>query len=431
MKRSKVKLSRRNFLETTTLGAAGLMFGSSGAKVFAAAGGANERINVGLVGAGGQGGSLLRSLGAVANAKIAAVCDIFEPNLKRGASLAGSDAKTFIDYRKMIESKEIDAVSIATPLHLHAEMVLAALEAGKHVFVEKCMAYSVAQCEQMVKAAKAHPKLVVQVGHQHRFDPVIGKVVEMSRGGALGKITHIRCTWHRNGDWRRPVPKVSFDPRPWGYPDLEHLVNWRMYKKYSQGLMAELGAHMIEVVNLIYGSLPLAVTGLGGIDYWKDGRETYDNVSVVYSYPAGQKAMFTSTTTNAHDGEKIKIMGTEGTIEMGWNQALYFREKEAAQLVKADGATVITSTGETMKASQQSQTSGANVETQSRGRKSAVLLELESFVSCIRESKKPAVDVQVGRDAAVSVLLANQAMEEGRVVKIASPKNAGRQIDKP
>jgi predicted dehydrogenase len=334
--------------------------------------------------------------------------------------LAGAAAKGFSDYRKLLESKEIDAVTIATPLHLHAEMVLAALSAGKHVFVEKCMAYSVAQCDELVKAAKAHPKQVVQVGHQHRFDPVIHKVVAMSRDGALGKVTHIRCHWHRNGNWRRPVPKVNFDPRPWGYPDLEHLINWRMYKKYSQGLMAELGAHMIEVVNLIYGSIPATVTGMGGIDFWKDGRETYDNVTAVYSYPAGQKAVFTSTTTNAHDGEKIKIMGTEGTIEMGWNQALWFREKESAELVKADGATVITSTGETMKAAQQGQARGTSVETQSGGRKGAIYLELEAFAACIRESKKPAVDVQVGRDAAISVLLANQAMEEGRVIKIAS-----------
>jgi predicted dehydrogenase len=162
--------------------------------------------------------------------------------------------------------------------------------------------------------------------------------------------------------------------------------------------------------------MPATVTGIGGIDYWKDGRETYDNVTAVYSYPSGQKALFTSTTTNAHDGEKIKIMGTEGTIEMGWNQAFYFREKQSPEMVKADGPTVITATGETMKISQ-SQTEGARVETQTRERASAVYRELDAFVSAIRDGKKPEVDAQVGRDAAVSVLLANRAMEEGRVIK--------------
>jgi predicted dehydrogenase len=189
-----------------------------------------------------------------------------------------------------------------------------------------------------------------------------------------------------------------------------------MYKRYSQGLMAELGSHMIEIVNLIYGSAPAAVTGMGGIDYWKDGRETYDNVVVVYNYPEGQKASLSSITTNAHDGEKIEIMGTEGTIELGWDQAFYFREKESPELIKAEGATVITSTGETMKTSQ-AQKQGSAVDA-GKGRPNAIYRELESFASCIRDGKRPDVDVEVGRNAARSVLNANKAMEEGRVVKI-------------
>jgi len=416
MSESKAKLSRRDFLEATTLGAAGLMLGSSRVPAFAL--GANDRVNVGVIGAGSQGTSLIRSLATVPNSKITGMCDIFEPNLSKGVNLAGSQPKTFIEYRKLIESKDVDAVVIATPLHMHYEIALAALDAGKHVFVEKTMMYSMKQCEQIVLATRAHASQVFQVGHQHRFDPVIHKVVDMSKDGAIGKVTHIRCMWHRNGDWRRPVPAINFDPSPWGYPDLEHLINWRMYKRYSGGLMCELGSHMIEICNLIIGATPAAVTGMGGIDYWKDGRETFDNVTAVYNYPAGQKVTFSSTTTNAHDGEHIVIMGTEGTIEMGWDKAVYFREKEAPELVKAEGATVIGATGETMKASTQSQREGAQVAPQDAQKRSAVYRELESYVSCIRDGKKAVVDVQAGRNAAVSVLSANQAMEEGRVVKI-------------
>jgi predicted dehydrogenase len=392
------------------------MLGSSRVPAFAL--GANDRVNVGVIGAGSQGTSLIRSLATVPNSKITGMCDIFEPNLSKGVNLAGSQPKTFIEYRKLIESKDVDAVVIATPLHMHYEIALAALDAGKHVFVEKTMMYSMKQCEQIVLATRAHASQVFQVGHQHRFDPVIHKVVDMSKDGAIGKVTHIRCMWHRNGDWRRPVPTINFDPSPWGYPDLEHLINWRMYKRYSGGLMCELGSHMIEICNLIIGATPAAVTGMGGIDYWKDGRETFDNVTAVYNYPAGQKVTFSSTTTNAHDGEHIVILGTEGTIEMGWDKAVYFREKEAPELVKAEGATVIGATGETMKASTQSQKEGAQVAPQDAQKRSAVYRELESYVSCIRDGKKAVVDVQAGRNAAVSVLSANQAMEEGRVVKI-------------
>jgi predicted dehydrogenase len=416
MTESKMTLSRRKFLEATTLGAAGLMLGPS--SVPASALGANDRVNIGVIGAGSQGNSLIRNLALVADSKITAVCDIFEPNLNKGVNLAGSQPRAFTDYRKMLENRDVDGVVIATPLHLHYEIAAAALDASKHVFVEKTMMYSMKQCDQILQATRARASQVFQVGHQHRFDPVIQKVVAMSRDGALGKVTHIRCLWHRNGDWRRPVPGINFDPSPWGYPDLEHLINWRMYKRYSGGLMCELGSHMIEICNLILGSPPAAVTGIGGIDYWKDGRETFDNVVVVYNYPAGQKVTFSSTTTNAHDGERIVIMGTEGTIEMGWDKALYFREKEPPDLVRAEGATVIGATGETMKASTQSQKEGAQLASQDTERRNAIYRELESYVSCIRDGKKAVVDAQVGRNAAVSVLSANLAMEKGRVVKI-------------
>jgi predicted dehydrogenase len=335
MNDSKTKVSRRQFLGATTLGAAGLMVSST--SVPASALGANERVNIGVVGAGGQGSSLIRNLATVPNSRIAAICDIFEPNLSKGVSLAGSQPKAFTDYRKMIESKDVDAVIIATPLHMHYDNALAGLGAGKHVFVEKTMMYSVKQCEHIVQLTNAHPSRVFQVGHQHRFDPVIHKVVAMSRDGALGKVTHIRCMWHRNGNWRRPVPKINFDPRPWGYPDLEHLINWRMYKRYSGGLMCELGSHMIEICNLIFGATPAAVTGMGGIDYWKDGRETFDNVTAVYNYPAGEKVTFSSTTTNAHDGEHLVIMELKEPSKLG--QGPYFREKEKPNQ-NAEGATV-------------------------------------------------------------------------------------------
>jgi predicted dehydrogenase len=381
--------------------------------------GANERVNVGVVGTGSEGNGLVRQLATQPNARITSLCDIFEPNLQRGVRIAGPQTKTFTDYRKLIESKDVDAVLIATPLHLHADISLAALQAGKHVYVEKTMAYSASQCEQMVRAVKAHPSLVLQVGHQRRYGPMVRRSIEMARDGAIGKITHIRCNWHRNGSWRRPVPKSEFDPRPWGYADLEHLVNWRMYKKYSGGLMCELGAHMIEITNVILGAPPAAVTGFGGIDFWKDGRETLDNVVVVFNYPEGQKVIFSSITTNAHFGERIQVMGTEGTIDMSWDQALYFREKEnnSEQLVRSEEATVITATGETMPAAPKGAGQATDVRPQARGRANPTYLALEAFVTCIRESKKPEVDVEVGRNAAVSVLMANQAMQQGRVVK--------------
>ena len=411
------KLTRRKFIGATTAGVAGLTLGANHT-VMGTVKGANDRISAAVIGTGSEGTGLVRQLATQPNASITHLCDIFEPNLQRAAKAAGGQPKTTADYRTLIDNKEIDAIVIATPLHLHSEMALAALQAGKHVYVEKTMAYSLAQCDQMVRAVKAHPSLVLQVGHQRRYGLTIRRAVEMARDGAIGKITHIRCNWHRNGSWRRPVPKINFDPRPWGYADLEHLINWRMYRKYSGGLMCELGAHMIEIANVILDSTPVAVTGLGGVDFFKDGRETYDNVVVIYEYPAGQKVIFSSITTNAHYGERIQVMGTEGTIDLGWDQALYYREKENSDdLVSAEGATVIPASGETMPAPKSGAQQGSEVRPQTRGRANPTYLALESFLSCIREGKKPDVDVEVGRNAATAVLMGNRAMEERRVVK--------------
>ena len=425
-----VKLSRRNFLETTAAGAAGVVLSSSARSALGDSirdvRGANGRINIGMIGPGERGSGLVRSLATLENVKIISICDIYEPNLKKGAQLAASQPKEFTDYRKIIEDKEVDAVVIATPLHLHHEMTLAALAAKKHVFVEKTLAYTPEQCDQMVKAAKANPSLVVQVGFQRHHYPIVRKVVQMAHEGAFGKVTHIRCNWHRNANWRRPVPQSTFDPRPWGYPDLEHLINWRMYKKYSQGLMAELGSHMMEVVNLIYSSMPAAVTGFGGIDYWKDGRETFDNVNVIYNYPGGQKAMFTSITTNVHYDQRIQIMGTEGTFDMNWNTGTYYREKaanakdsgekESTAPIQVEESLVITATGETMKRGP-GESRGTQVGQGTQGRVDPTKLALQEFITCVREGKKSDVDFEAGRRAAYSILLANKAMEEGRVIK--------------
>ncbi len=416
MTEGKVKLTRRNFLEATTLSVAGAVLSSSTRSTLDGVMAANDRINVGVIGAGAQGDSLIRQLATHPKAKITNMCDIFEPNLSKSIKLAASDPKPMTDYRRVLDSKDVDAVVIATPLHLHAEMSSAALEAGKHVYLEKTMAYSVDQCEQIVRAARAHGSLVVQVGYQRHYSPTVRRAVEMAKDGALGTVTHVDCTWHRNASWRRPVPDMRFDPRPWGYPDLEHLINWRMYKRYSQGLMAELASHMIEITNHLFGAMPVAVTGFGGIDFWKDGRETYDNVVVIYTYPGGQKVTFSSITTNAHYGERMHFMGTEGTIDLGWNEALFFREKEPAELVKTGPASVITATGETMPATKTNQ-KGAEIEAEGKGKTNPVYLALDSFLSCIRESKKPEVDVQVGRNAAISILLGNRSMEEGQVVR--------------
>jgi len=191
-------------------------------------------------------------------------------------------------------------VLIATPLNLHAQMVVDALNAGKHVFVEKTMYFKEEEGEMIRKAMADHPQQVLQVGLQRRSSVLYQVAIEMIRKGALGKVMFVRAQWHRNNNWRRPVPDTKF----------ERLINWRMYKEYSGGLLAELASHQIDIANWAIGSEPISVYATGGINYWKDGRETCDNVEAIYEYAGGQKLVWSSILYNGHLEFNEQIMVT-------------------------------------------------------------------------------------------------------------------------
>lgn len=125
---------------------------------------------------------------------------------------------------------------------------------------------------------------------------------------------------------------------------MERLINWRMYREYSGGLVAELCSHQIDFANWVLNSRPKEVLGAGGIDYWKDGRETFDNVHLIYNYPGGVKAKFTCLTSNAKDDYQIKVLGDKGTITLGYTEAWFYPEgnttKEVGNVDGVSGATI-------------------------------------------------------------------------------------------
>ena len=267
--------------------------------------------------AGTEGCTLLKFLATISEGRCIATCDIYPPNLKKGVATIGSNPETYTEYLKMLERKDMDAVFIATPLNLHAQMVVDALNAGKHVFIEKTMYFKEEEADLIQKASEAHPKQVLQVGLQRRSSVLYQVAMEMIRKGALGKIMTVRAQWDRNSNWRRPVPDPKF----------ERLLNWRMYKEYSGGMMAELASHQIDVANWAIGAEPKSVIASGGIDYWKDGREVCDNVHAVYEYPGGQKLIWTGVMSNAHFEFSEQIMGDQGTLIITLGKGLYFREQ--------------------------------------------------------------------------------------------------------
>lgn len=385
-------------------------------------------VNYGFIGTGTEGCTLLGRLARIPGGRCVATCDIYPPNLKKGVETIGSNPKTYLDYRELLDSKDIDAVLIATPLNLHAQMTLDALSAGKHVFVEKCMFFKEEEEKLLRDAAAAHPKQVLQVGLQRRSDLLYQTAMVMVSKGAVGKVMFVRAQWHRNSNWRRPIPD----------PKYERLLNWRMYREYSGGLMAELGSHQIDVANWAIGAEPVSVIGTGGIDYWKDGREVCDNVEVVFEYPGGQKTFYSSVLFNAHYDYSEQIMGDRGTIEITLGKGLYYSEKVAQVTASSGqeewwaGATVtkqakevgvpifpekvegndVLMDQEVRDAKQWFDTHG----TYKAQANDAYLEELTNYIASVRDGMPVACGIDLGAADARAVIYANRAIDTGQRV---------------
>jgi len=331
--KNKKEVTRRDFLKT-----AAVVVAAGSAKPMAAASPAilsdpspGSTVHYGFIGTGTEGCSLLKQLTTIPEGRCIATCDIYPPNLKRGVETIGSNPQTYTggptnlslsnssDYRRMLERKDMDAVLIATPLNRHAQMIIDSLNAGKHVFVEKTMYFKEEEGDQIRKAAEANSKQVVQIGLQRRSSVLYNVAMQMIRKGALGKVMFVRAQWHRNNNWRRPVRD----------PKLERLINWRMYREYSGGLMAELASHQVDIANWAFGEEPLSVVGTGGIDYWKDGREVCDNIEVIFKYTGGRKMLYSSILYNEHLGFDEQIMGDQGTLIITIGKGMYYREAVA------------------------------------------------------------------------------------------------------
>lgn len=298
---------RREFLKAISLAGGSLLLSGPLAwiRTYAAESAPSVRkARLGMIGIGSRGSLLFLHLKDIPEAEIVALCDNYPPHLKRALAWMENKARGYEDYREMLEKEELDGVVIATPLHTHARIAIDALHAGKQVFCEKSMAKTPEDCLSMVKAQQETGNLLL-IGHQRMFSPLYLKMFELIRRGQIGEVTQIRAYWHRNNDWRRPVPE----------PGLERKINWRLYREYSRGLMTELASHQLQVANVVLKSYPVKVSGAGSINFWKDGREVFDNVNLVYTYPGGVQVIYDSLTSNKHYGLEEQIMGPKGTFE--------------------------------------------------------------------------------------------------------------------
>ncbi|PQB07680.1 dehydrogenase [Polaribacter filamentus] len=326
-------MKRREFIAKGGLVSAGALVGTSAIYGMANSFSVNNRVNIGVIGTGDRGSGLIPLLNQIDGVQVAACCDVLPFRLEEGLAKTENKAKGYSDYKKMLDNKDVDAIIVSTPFYTHSKIAMDALDAGKHVYCEKTMAKGYQGINDLVKKVSTS-STVFQTGHQYHNSKLYAHVVNLIKQGEIGKVALFECQWNRHGNWRRPLPDS----------DLERAINWRMYREYSGGLVAELCSHQIDFIHWVLGENPKKIMGTGGIDYWKDGRDTYDNIHLIYEYPSGVKATFGCLTSNAFENYQIKVQGDKGTILLGSKEAwIYYEkglEKEYGDVDGVSGATM-------------------------------------------------------------------------------------------
>lgn len=332
---SSPEVSRRSFLRTTSAAAAVTTWTAAS---YAQIVGANDRIGVGFIGAGGMAGNHMSAIAALKdsnNLNPLAVADCWKTRARAGAEKVGAP-QAFADYRRVLDIKEIDYVTIATPEHWHSTMTIDALDAGKAVYCEKPMTHVIPEAQAVMKKQR-ETGLPLQVGVQAMSDDSYTSAADAIREGVIGQVVQAQIEYVRRygdqGPWRNPeinddtpqpgdldwdawlghAPKVPWNPH--------HYFEWRNYSMYSGGICTDLFIHRITRIMKACGLMyPRRVVGMGGIWQWPDGRDLPDNFEMICEYPRGMTVYVLGTMSNRVGIDHL-IRGYRGTLyftDSGW-----------------------------------------------------------------------------------------------------------------
>ncbi|WP_282135096.1 Gfo/Idh/MocA family protein [Seonamhaeicola maritimus] len=385
-------MKRREFVVKSGLASAGVITTTSALGAVSCTSFGKSEINIGVIGTGQRGLGLMSLMNNIEGINVAAVCDVLPFRLKEGVTQTNNTAKAYDSYVNLLKDKAIDSVLIATPFSSHYEIAMAAVEAGKHVYCEKTLAKGLKEIETLADKVSGS-KIIFQTGHQYHSSRLYTHVVDLLQKGEIGIIRSFECRWYRKGDWRREVPE----------PKYERAINWRMYKEYSGGMTAELSSHQIDFVSWVLDENPNKIMGTGGINFWDDGRETYDNTHLIFEYPSGVKAHFKCLTSNIPGGYEIKAIGDKGIITLTTGKAWmnYYKKPEKTELSEVDGVA-----GATLPAEYNSE-KGMPIKVEHLDPSKQALID---FKDAILEGSQPISNIQTGASTAKAVQLSLDAM---------------------
>jgi predicted dehydrogenase len=388
--------SRREFLTQTAKGAAvtgAFMTAASRERVL----GANDRVRLGVIGPGARGQSVMKHFLSYPEVEVVALCDIWDEHLAEANKIAGGKARTFLEYQKLLDLPDVDAVLIATPDHWHKAIAVDACHAGKDVYIEKPLTFAIAEGQEIIRAARVNDR-VMQVGMQQRSGPHYFEAKEQYIDlGKLGKITIARTWWHGNGYHLRKAPftakpdglnwKMFLGSRPWRDWDVQQYWNWRAYLDFGGGQITDLFTHWIDVVQwFLNEDLPNSAVAVGGVYNYKDGRTAPDTIHVLLGYPGEWTATFEATLAPGVKGAGIEFIGTEGRL-------------------------MITRGGFTY-----TPVEGPAVERPGDQGDQMTRLHVGNFLECVKSRKRPNGDVLVGHRSAQASHLGNIAyLDEKRI----------------
>src|SRR5215471_6111378 len=316
--------TRRDFIKKAAVGAAALA-AYPPTRVL----GANDRVRVGMIGVGGRGQELLKQVLELPNAQLVAMADVYTRRREQAKQMAPG-IQTLDEYRRLLDMKDIDAVIVASPLHIHAKHFMDVLAAGKDLYSEKTMTWSIPEAEHCLAAAKKSDR-VVQIGLQHESSGTLADAKKWIQDGIAGKVTHVeswmsRNTPHGKGQWVRAVPgdctaenvnwKAFLNGRPDQGFDGNKFMNWRLFWEFSGGNITENMVHQIAwIMTALDLPVPSVACMSGGVFSEKDGREVPDTIAVTFEFPSDVVVTWQSTFSNSLYGLGERLLGSDGTIE--------------------------------------------------------------------------------------------------------------------
>jgi predicted dehydrogenase len=408
-----VENTRRDFLKQTALGTAAILAWPPSRVL-----GANDRVRVGMIGVGGRGGDLLKQVVGVPNTQLVAIADVYTRRREEAKRVAPG-IQTLDDHRRLLDMKDVDAVIVASPLHIHARHFLDTLAANRDLYSEKTMTWSIPEAEQCLAAAKKSDR-VVQIGLQHESSGSLADTRKWIQEGIVGKVTQVeswmsRNTPHGKGQWVRQVPsdctaqnvnwEAFLNGRPDRAFDAYKFINWRLFWEFSGGNVTENMVHQIAwIMSALDLSEPSAASMSGGVFSEKDGREVPDTIAVTLEFPQDVVVTWQSTFSNSHYGLGERLLGSDGTIEhiSGATDMVTGKSAEGIRYYpeKANRADAKPLIGETPNQN-----------------------HMGNWIDCVRSRKTPNATVEIGYRSAIAAHMSNLAYRRKQRVTLEVAKS--------